>query len=69
MGRPHSEDVADRAGSADTLVPASLSTRVAGAVPDLHAFTVVDGAGHNDALWYGPSMADVLDDLTDARLP
>lgn len=54
------------AGDADTLVPAELSERVAEAAPELHDLVVLPGAGHNDAIWFGPFLAKHVRSLADA---
>lgn len=56
------------AGSADTVVPPDQSRAVARAAPNLHEVTVVAGAGHNDALWFGPFLAGRAGALADAAL-
>jgi fermentation-respiration switch protein FrsA (DUF1100 family) len=57
------------AGSADTLIPASQSATVAERAPSLFRHVVVDGAGHNDIIWYGPDLAEQVDDLASAVIP
>ncbi|MCL2316249.1 MAG: alpha/beta fold hydrolase [Actinomycetia bacterium] len=57
------------AGSADSLVPEPQSATVAHRAPQLHAYVVVPGADHNDALWVGPYLADQVDDLARAVVP
>lgn len=47
-------------GSADAVVPTSLSQQVARAAPDLVEEVVLDGAGHNDAVMFGPELADAV---------
>ena len=50
-------------GSADDVVPASQSATVARIARDhgiLFEEKVIDGAGHNDALWGGPVVADAV---------
>src|SRR5690625_1345276 len=44
----------------DSVVPADLSARVADAAPRLVEELVIDGADHNDAVMFGPEVADVV---------
>lgn len=46
------------AGSADELVDPAQSKRVADGARNLVGFEQVDGANHNDDIWYGPFVAD-----------
>jgi pimeloyl-ACP methyl ester carboxylesterase len=55
-------------GSADRIVPASQSAEVAAiaaSTGNLFENLVVDGAGHNDALWSGDVVADAIARLAD----
>lgn len=54
------------AGEADDLVPASQSREVAARASDLHELLIVPGAGHNDALWFGPFLAQHVASLAAA---
>jgi hypothetical protein len=56
------------AAGADTVIPPEQSTEVAQAAADLHELTVVPGAGHNDAVWFGPFLAARVDALADAAI-
>ena len=53
-------------GGADGIVPNALSARVAHAVRRLHEDIEVPNADHNDAIWYGPFLADAVVRLADA---
>jgi len=56
------------AGRADTLVPFEQSATVAQHAPNLFSFDAVDGADHNDAVWFGPYLASQVDDLARAAV-
>ena len=56
-------------GSADTLVPASQSKTVAQKALNLHRLSVVEGANHNDDVWFGDYVATAIDDLARAVVP
>ena len=56
-------------GTADTIVPPDQSVTVADRAPSLYRHTIVDGAGHNDALWFGPYLAGQVDELATAVAP
>lgn len=58
--------VAILAGSEDTIVPSKQSRQLANAFPNLIDFTEIDGAGHNDELWFGPFLAKHVTALADA---
>lgn len=58
--------VAVLAGSADTVVPPSQSQTIAQAAPDLVAWTKLPGVGHNDAVWFGPYLAEQVADYLEA---
>ena len=47
-------------GDSDDVVPTELSARVADGVPALVERVVVEGAGHNDAVMFGPRVADAV---------
>jgi fermentation-respiration switch protein FrsA (DUF1100 family) len=47
-------------GDRDDVVPAELSTRVADGAPALVEHVVLEGAGHNDAVMFGPRVADAV---------
>jgi fermentation-respiration switch protein FrsA (DUF1100 family) len=47
-------------GDADTVIPPSFSARVADAVPTLFERLVIAGADHNDAVMFGPRVADAV---------
>lgn len=55
------------AGSADTVVPPNQSHSVAQAAPRLVAWTELPDVGHNDAVWFGPFLADQVAELDAAR--
>ena len=45
-------------GEADTTVPPHLSRELADSVGNLQDVVAVPGAGHNDAVWWGPLVAE-----------
>lgn len=47
-------------GAADDIVPTSLSAEVADSAGNLVERLAVSGAGHNDALWFGATLADAV---------
>jgi fermentation-respiration switch protein FrsA (DUF1100 family) len=47
-------------GDRDDVVPTELSARVADGVPVLVERVVLEGAGHNDAVMFGPRVADAV---------
>jgi uncharacterized protein len=47
-------------GDADRVVPAQLSQQVADGLPALHEHLVLPGADHNDAVMFGPEVADAV---------
>jgi uncharacterized protein len=47
-------------GDRDDVVPSGLSERVADGVPRLVERVVLEGAGHNDAVMFGPRVADAV---------
>lgn len=53
-------------GEADDIVPSRLSARVAQAVGSLHEEVVLPGVGHNDAVMFGPVVAEAVARLADA---
>ncbi|PJJ57773.1 hypothetical protein CLV56_2011 [Mumia flava] len=53
-------------GDADTIVPPEQSARVAEAAGTLVEHEVIDGAGHNDPVMFGPRVADAAVRLADA---
>lgn len=53
-------------GTADTVVPSTLSAQVAEDVGTLHEEIILDGVGHNDAEMFGAPVGDALEDLADA---
>ena len=53
-------------GSADEVVPTSLSEQVAGVAPRLVEELVLQGAGHNDPVMFGPELADAVVRLVEA---
>lgn len=53
------------AGGADETIPPAQSRAVADAAPNLFAFHERPGVGHNDALWFGPYLAQQVSDLAD----
>ena len=52
-------------GDRDSVVPARLSARVARAAPSLVEEVVLEGADHNDAVMFGPQVADAVSRLAD----
>lgn len=51
------------AGDADTLIDPAQSEAVAAGVRHLHAWDLVEGAGHNDEIWFGDLVARHAADL------
>lgn len=51
------------AGGDDDLVPAAQSREVAGRAPNLVQYVELPDVGHNDAIWFGPLLADHLTQL------
>lgn len=47
-------------GDRDGVVPTALSVRVADIAPSLVERVVIGGAGHNDAVMFGPRVADAV---------
>ena len=47
-------------GDADSVVPTALSARVADRAPTLVERVVFEGADHNDAVMFGPRVADAV---------
>jgi hypothetical protein len=47
-------------GDRDSVVPTSLSARVAAQVPNLAERVVVEGADHNDPVMFGPVVVDAV---------
>lgn len=47
-------------GDRDDVVPTELSERVADGAPALVERVVLEGAGHNDAVMFGPRVADAV---------
>jgi pimeloyl-ACP methyl ester carboxylesterase len=52
-------------GDRDTIVPTKMSKRVADEAPSLVERVVIEGAGHNDAVMFGPRVADAVERLAD----
>ena len=52
-------------GDRDTIVPTEISKRVADEAPVLAERVVIAGAGHNDAVMFGPRVADAVARLAD----
>jgi fermentation-respiration switch protein FrsA (DUF1100 family) len=50
-------------GDRDDVVPTELSARVADSAPALVERVVLAGAGHNDAVMFGPLVADAVERL------
>ncbi len=50
-------------GDSDSVVPTALSARVADEVPVLAERVVLSGADHNDAVMFGPVVADAVERL------
>ena len=53
-------------GTADDIVPSEQSAQVAASTGRLVEELVLPGAGHNDAVMFGPVVADVVARLADA---
>jgi len=53
-------------GDSDEVVPTELSAQVAAEAPSLVAEVVFRGAGHNDAVMFGPKVADAVVNLADS---
>lgn len=53
-------------GTADDVVPAPQSAQVAAAAPRLVDEVVFEGAGHNDAVMFGPRVAEAVVVLAEA---
>jgi pimeloyl-ACP methyl ester carboxylesterase len=47
-------------GDRDSVVPSALSARVADSAGNLVERLVIDGADHNDAVMFGPTVADAV---------
>ena len=47
-------------GDRDSVVPTALSARVADQAPALAERVVIAGAGHNDAVMFGPRVAEAV---------
>lgn len=52
-------------GDRDSIVPTALSARVADEAPSLAERVVIEGADHNDAVMFGPRVADAVARLAD----
>ena len=52
-------------GDADDIVPAASSAALAESVGTLQREVVLPGAGHNDAVWVGPFLAQQVAELAD----
>ncbi len=52
-------------GDRDSVVPTALSARVADQAPALAERVVITGADHNDAVMFGPRVADAVARLAD----
>jgi pimeloyl-ACP methyl ester carboxylesterase len=52
-------------GDRDSVVPTELSERLADEVPVLAERMVVEDADHNDAVMFGPQVADAVARLAD----
>ena len=52
-------------GDRDSIVPTELSARVADKAPALAERVVIQGAGHNDPVMFGPRVADAVAHLAD----
>ncbi|MDQ4052824.1 MAG: lysophospholipase [Actinomycetota bacterium] len=52
-------------GDRDSIVPTELSERVADEVPVLSERVVIEGADHNDAVMFGPRVAEPVARLAD----
>lgn len=53
-------------GDRDGVVPTALSAEVAAAVPRLVEEIVIEGAGHNDPVMFGPRIAEAVVRLAEA---
>lgn len=56
-------------GDADEVVPSRYSARVAASVGRLHEQLCLPGVGHNDAVMFGPVVADAVVRLAEAVVP
>lgn len=54
------------AGSADTLVDPAQSRELSEVAPDLVDYVEVEGAGHNDGLWFSEYLADAVERLDES---
>ena len=52
-------------GDTDDIVPAASSAALARSVGTLHREVVLPGVGHNDAVWFGPFLAEQVAALAD----
>ena len=52
-------------GDADDIVPTASSAALAASVGRLHREVVLPGVGHNDAVWFGPFLAEQVAALGD----
>ncbi len=52
-------------GDRDSIVPTRLSVQVADEAPSLADRVVIEGAGHNDPVMFGPRVADAVARLAD----
>lgn len=52
-------------GDADDIVPPASSAELARTVGTLHREVVLPGVGHNDAVWFGPFLAEQVAALAD----
>ena len=52
-------------GDRDSIVPTRLSAQVADEAPSLAERVVIEGAGHNDPVMFGPRVADAVARLAD----
>jgi fermentation-respiration switch protein FrsA (DUF1100 family) len=56
-------------GTADEVVPAAQSAEVARSARHLAEEVVIEGARHNDGIWFGSVVADAVERLGDAIIP
>lgn len=56
------------AGDADDIIPIEESAAVADAAANLYRYVELTQVGHNDAVWFGPYLAEMVVELADAAI-
>ncbi|HSV37867.1 MAG TPA: alpha/beta fold hydrolase [Nocardioidaceae bacterium] len=56
-------------GDSDSVVPSTLSAEVAAATKNLAGEVVLKGVDHNDEVWFGPRMAELVEQLSASGSP